>query len=120
MNSKDKLDAKEIEDDQSRLQSRKKRLFFVNEQKSLLRRNVKRHRFSSSFFSFNENIKTKNEFDVSNYTFVKRYRRLKSYVVSNDLINMRVNINDSIDTKLDEHTRQSSFCHTIVVYEQQQ
>jgi len=81
-NLKDKLNTKVIKDNQSRLQLRKKRLFFVNEQKSLLRRDVKRYRFFSLFFSFNKNIYTKNKFDINNYIFFKRRRLLKLHLVS--------------------------------------
>lgn len=81
-NSRDELDAKVIKDDQSQLQSRKKRSFPTNEQRSFLRRDVKRYRFSSLFSSFNENTHIENEFDVSNYTLFKRRRSLKLHLVS--------------------------------------
>jgi len=119
MDSGDELGVGVTEDNQSRLQSRKKRSFPANEQKPTLRRGAKRHRFSSPFSSSNEGTDTEDESDVSNYTFFKRHRPLKSHLASTRLTDIGVHINDSTDTELGGHTRQPSSCRTAVVYEQQ-
>lgn len=119
IDSGDELGAGVTEDNQSRLQSGRKRLFPANEQRPPLRRGVKRHRFSSQFPSSDEDTDTEDESDVSNYTPFKRRRPLKSHLASTHLTDIEVNISDSIDTDPGGHTRQSSSCHTAVVYEQQ-
>lgn len=119
IDSGDELGTGVTENDQSRLQSRTKRSFPTKEQKPPSRRGVKRHRFSSPFCSSDEDTDTEDESDMSNYTSFKRRRPLKSHLASTPLTDRGINVSDSTDTNLEGHTRQSSSCHTAVVYEQQ-
>ena len=85
----------------------------------MLRRDVKRYCFFSSFSFFDKNIDTEKESDVNNYRFFKRRRLLKLNSVTTSLTDREINISDSIDTDLEKYTRQALLCYTAVVYEQQ-
>ena len=98
-----------------------KRRRFAIEKKLSLKRHIKRHRFSSLFFS-NEKNETRFESNTNSYAFVKSYRIFNLanvFVFSFSFDRERKSRFNKNCDNIDKMCRQHSFSRTMIVYEQQ-